>query len=258
MLGVSVLSVLTGASALASRPLGVQQPAWHVVLSDDGTGNWKDNWFLFGDPSRGIGVTNSTEGMTLRAGDGTNPKSDHAVLWTKATFSGDLRVEYDFTVLDRYSTSIPSNGYCSAVLLYSRPSASAPFASDLADWPVARRNADTSGRALNEAVDGLQFNYAFNGDPRGNRFRLRANPGYVLIGESVEMKLFAPGIEHHVVVEKRGDSMTVSAAGSDGQRFAKTFSAPPLAKQSSGHVGLRNMNRREARYRNIRISSGEF
>ena len=85
----------------------VAQSEWHVALSDNGSGNWADYWFLSGDPARGITVTNSPAGMTLRAGDGSNPIADHAVLWSKATFSGDVRIEYEFTVLDRYNTPLP-------------------------------------------------------------------------------------------------------------------------------------------------------
>lgn len=201
----TALSLAAFALALLIGPIrGSSQALWIPALVDAGTGRWSDHWLLFGDPDRGITVTNGTDGMTLRAGDGTDPRKDHAVLWTRATFAGDLRIEYDYMVLDRYSTPLTEGGYCSAVLIHSRVTSSSTLPADIANWSAEQRNTDTSGRALNAVMDGLQLNYAFVGDARGNPFRLRSNPGYRLVGESAGMPVFDAGTEYHIVVEKVG------------------------------------------------------
>ena len=70
---------------------------WKEVFSDPCTGEWKERWFLGGE----IGtVTNGQEGMTLTAGPEFRNDAHHMVLWTKESFEGDLKIEYDYTRLD--------------------------------------------------------------------------------------------------------------------------------------------------------------
>lgn len=229
------------------------RPNWRLAFSDNGTGRWSDDWVLFGNPER-ISVTNGPDGMTFRAGDGTDANADHAILWSKRSFSGDLRVEWDYTVLDRYSSTIPPNGYCSALMLYSSGAGTFGLPTELLAWPQQARQADTSGRYFHERTRGLQLNYAFVGDPRGNRFRIRANPGYLLGTESDETDFFRPGASYHVAVEKTGAVVGVKVAElSSGREFSTTFADPLLQNYSSGRIGLRNMNRRESRYAKVRV-----
>lgn len=70
---------------------------WEEVFSDSGTGDWKENWFLDGE----IGsVVTGPEGMALTAGPEFKNDAHHMVLWTKESFEGDVKIEYDYTRLD--------------------------------------------------------------------------------------------------------------------------------------------------------------
>ncbi len=254
-LGVRTGVLLAVALSVLLGPIpGSSQARWIPALVDGGTDRWADRWLLSGDPDRGITVTNGPEGMTLRAGDGTDPRKDHAVLWTRAIFSGDVRIEYDYVVLDRYPTPIGEGGYCSAVLIHSRVASSAPLPADIGNWSSEQRNSDTSGPALNAVIDGLQLNYAFVGDPRGNPFRLRSNPGYRLVGESAGVPVFEVGTEYHLVIEKVATTVSIAANPPTGLSVSHSFASPEIGQHLYGRIGLRNMNHREARYRNIRIS----
>ena len=74
------------------------------VLSDPCRKDWKAKWFLDGE----IGtVTNCPEGMTLKAGPEFKNDAHHMVLWTKDSFEGDLKIEYDYTRLDEDPTASP-------------------------------------------------------------------------------------------------------------------------------------------------------
>jgi hypothetical protein len=75
------------------------QRSWSEVFADDGTGSWKEKWFLDGEVGT---VTSSPEGMTLTAGPESRNDAHHMVLWTKQEFAGDLKIEYDYTRSARY------------------------------------------------------------------------------------------------------------------------------------------------------------
>ena len=71
---------------------------WREVFFDDCTGDWQELWFLDGE----IGsVENSSDGMQLTAGPQFKNDAHHMVLWTKRSFEGDLKIEFDYTRLDQ-------------------------------------------------------------------------------------------------------------------------------------------------------------
>ena len=70
---------------------------WKEVFSDTCTGDWEDRWFLDGEVGK---VKTGKEGMTLTAGPEFKNDAHHMVLWTKAIFKGDLKIEYHYTRLD--------------------------------------------------------------------------------------------------------------------------------------------------------------
>ena len=67
------------------------------VCSDTGTGDWKQRWFLDGECGT---VKNSAKGMELTAGSEFGNNAHHMVLWTKESFEGDLKIDYEYTRLD--------------------------------------------------------------------------------------------------------------------------------------------------------------
>lgn len=70
---------------------------WKEVFSDPCTGDWKRKWHLDGEVGT---VTNHAEGMDLTDGPEFKNESHHVVLWTKDSFTGDVKIQYDITRLD--------------------------------------------------------------------------------------------------------------------------------------------------------------
>jgi len=70
---------------------------WQETFSDDCTADWTQKWFLDGQVGT---VKTGPHGMTLTAGPEFKNDAHHMVLWTKASFAGDLKIEYDYTRLD--------------------------------------------------------------------------------------------------------------------------------------------------------------
>ncbi len=71
---------------------------WRMDFADDGCGDWRAKWFLDGDTAT---VENTPEGMILRAGPDIKDNDDSMVLWTRDSFVGDVKIEYEFTRHDR-------------------------------------------------------------------------------------------------------------------------------------------------------------
>ena len=70
---------------------------WQEVLFDSCTADWKEHWTLDGLKAT---VTNSEKGMDFVAGPVRKDDACHAVMWTKESFAGDIRLDYEYTRLD--------------------------------------------------------------------------------------------------------------------------------------------------------------
>jgi hypothetical protein len=70
---------------------------WEAVFFDDCTGNYRDKWFLDGEIAA---VRNRFDGMQLSAGPQPQNNAHHMVLWTQEEFSGDLKIEFEYTRTD--------------------------------------------------------------------------------------------------------------------------------------------------------------
>lgn len=65
---------------------------WQVAFADPCTGDWRHHWFLDGEVGT---VTTGPEGMTLSAGPEFKNDAHHMVLWTRQSFEGNLKIEYE-------------------------------------------------------------------------------------------------------------------------------------------------------------------
>jgi arylsulfatase A-like enzyme len=80
-----------------ARFQALEKEEWREVFSDECTTDWEEQWFLDGE----IGTVESTPaGMKLTGGSRFSEDAHHMVLWTKESFEGDLKIEYDYTRLD--------------------------------------------------------------------------------------------------------------------------------------------------------------
>ena len=70
---------------------------WQTVLSDPCTEDWTEHWTLDGEKAT---ITHSEMGMDFRSGPVRRENESHAVMWTKQSFEGDIRLDYEYTKLD--------------------------------------------------------------------------------------------------------------------------------------------------------------
>ncbi len=224
---------------------------WREVFSDPGTGDWRKHWFLDGEVGA---VTNSPEGMTLTAGPEFKNDAHHMVLWTKRSFAGDLKIEYDFTRLDEERRCV--------TILYIQASGSGKdgFDKDITTWSDLRKVPAMSSYYDN--MHTYHLSYAAFGDTgkeqtsyiRGRRYMPHRNglKGTELTPDYHFDTLFATGVKHHITVIKRDRDLHLRIENPDGVRYCHLHNGK-LPVVTEGRIGLRHMFTRSARYMNFRI-----
>lgn len=227
--------------------------AWREAFADTGTGDWRDKWFLDGEVGT---VKNGAEGMTLTAGPEFGNDAHHMVLWTKKSFQGDLRIEYDYTRLD-------SERRCVTILyIQATGSGEGPYAKDIAQWNGLRKA--PSMKTYYNHMNTYHISYAAFPNSGTDRTSYIRGRRYVpeksgLKGTNLEPDyypkgLFAKGVKHHITVIKKDRDLFMRIENPDRVYYGH-MSNSKLPVVTEGRVGLRHMFTRSARYANLRISS---
>lgn len=225
---------------------------WEEVLCDPGTGDWRELWFLDGE----IGtVTNTPKGMELQAGPEFKNDAHHMVLWTKQSFKGDLKIEYEYTRLD-------SEERCVTILyVEATGSGTAPYSKDILDWAELRKV--PSMKSYFNHMNTYHISYAAypNADDatedyiRARRYMPEAKglKGTDLAPDYFRTGLFAPGVPHKITVIKHGQELFMHVRNDKKQMLChwKNETLPPIVE---GRIGSRHMYTRSARYSDFRIS----
>ncbi len=229
------------------------QRSWREVFADDGTGDWKAKWFLDGEVGK---VTNGPEGMTLTAGPEFGNDAHHMVLWTRESFEGDLKIEYDFTRLDEERRCV--------TILYIQATGSGKdqFATDISKWNDLRKVPAMS--TYYDNMNAYHLSYAAFGNSgtdkssyiRGRRYMPHRTglKGTELVPDYRFDSLFATGVKHHITVIKRDRDLHIRVENPDGVRYCHLHNAK-LPVVTEGRIGLRHMFTRSGRYRNFRVST---
>jgi hypothetical protein len=226
---------------------------WQEVFADDGTGSWKEKWFLDGEVGT---VTNSPEGMTLTAGPESKNDAHHMVLWTKQEFAGDLKIEYDFTRTDKASQ------FVTIIYIQATGSGKGQFAKDITKWNELRKVPAMS--TYYDNMHTYHLSYAAFGESkqdktsyiRGRRYMPHAKglKGTELTPDYHFDTLFATGVKHHITIIKRDRDLHVRVQNPDEVRYCHLQNAK-LPVITEGRIGLRHMFTRSARYANFRVSN---
>jgi len=230
---------------------------WRQVFHDRCTGNWQDTWFLDG---RKATVTNGPDGMTFTAGPTARDDPCHAVLWTKDSFQGDLKIEYEYTRTDS------AVRYVTILYIQATGSGDAEHPKDIAAWSALRTV--PSMRLYFNHMNTYHISYAAfgtrNDDPDADYIRARRympDAGKGLAGtelkdEYAHTGLFKTGVPYQITVIKKGRDLFMHVQGDGREQLChfRNVALPPIV---AGRIGLRHMYTRGARYRDFRVSVPE-
>ena len=217
---------------------------WREVFSDPCTGDWHKNWFLDGEKAK---VSSGKDGMTIDTAAG------YAVLWTKRTFQGDLKIEYDFKRLDANDKGV------NIIYIQAAGDGQGGHDEDITRWSDERKDAAMSDYYNN--MHTYHISYAAYGPEgeyvRGRRYMPLAGKGLrgtELSGSYQQTGLFdEPSQWIHVTVVKKSLDLYIRFQHPDKTlpcRF-KNEDKPPIDK---GRIGLRLMPARKSLFKNFRVS----
>jgi len=108
-----------------------------VLFEDSMTENWRDSWFLDGQNATlehrdsGLAFLTTASKIDKRV-DRAAFDAQHAVLWTRQSFEGDLRITYKFTKL-------PGCSWQKLIYVQARGIGEPPFVEDIEAWKDLRK-----------------------------------------------------------------------------------------------------------------------
>ena len=225
---------------------------WREVVFDPCTGDWTEKWFLDGE----IGaVRTSEDGMQLTAAPQFGNDAHHMVLWTKDTFAGDLKIEYEYTRLDFERRCV------NILYIQATGSGEGPHKTDIAEWAELRRV--PAMKMYFDHMHTYHISYAAypNKDDasedyvRARRYmpEKQGLKGTDLAPDYFRTGLFKPGVPHQITVVKRGNDLTMRVSNDEKTSYFHWHN-DKLPTIESGRIGLRHMFTRSARYKNFRVN----
>ena len=225
----------------------LEKEPWTLHLEDPGTADWKQKWFLDGEKSS---ITNTPAGIKLVSGAESLGDAGHCVLWSKESFQGDLRVEYDFTRLDESERGVD------IIYLQATGSGKGRYSEDILEWASLRKT--PSMKLYFDHMNTYSISYAV-GMPGSEYVRLRRYlpESKGLDGTEVppafgRTALFSTGCLHHLTVIRHGREifLRVRTAEREGFYYWKNDLFDPI---NEGRVGLRQMAGKAGLYANFKI-----
>lgn len=228
-------------------------PDWQLKFSDACTEDWPSNWFLDGEFAR---VKYGPTGMDLRAGPVHRNDAHHAVLWTKQSFEGDVKIEYEYTRTDSRLVDV------NVVLIQATGLGTEAFDEDIAQWNEYRRVPTMSKYWLN--MNALHVSVAAfpgtNADPDNDYLRARRYPApsksefsaTEVPPTSLKTGLFRTGVTYRMRWIKWGTRLLLHVA-CKGVSKSYEWDFAKFAPVTEGRIGLRHMYGRSASYRNFRV-----
>lgn len=226
------------------------QENWNEVFIDKCTLDWQKLWFL--DGKKAV-IEHSDKGMDFYAGNTFKDDSCHAVLWTKESFKGDIKIEFNYTRLDR------ENRCVNILYLQATGMDVDPYDKDISKWNELREVPAMShyfDRMHTYHISFAAFNNEDSVDPgyiRARRYMASGLDGTALTPDYEPEDFFAYGVPHKMTVIKSGDHVYLHIDNGEKSKLCHWHNTefPSIVE---GRIGLRHMFTRAARYNNIKIA----
>lgn len=258
-----------------------------LIFKDDFWGSWEENWFLDGKKSK---IESGNGKLIFRAGPVPGSDEDHSVLWTQKTFSGNLKISFDYTRLDS------ATKFVNILYLLASGDGNSPYREDIALWSELR--AVPAMKNYFDHMNLLHISFAAfnndNSDPEADYIRIRRYmpdkkeglENTAWLPDISKTGFFRPAVKHHIEVILKNNhlDLTVSALESpttvhdntsnpnDQEGFntddveseiknirSKTFHwrNNPHPSLNSGRIGIRLMGSRTSMFENFKVESPE-
>lgn len=248
LLRASLFTLFCG-SVIASG----DEQGWELVFANPGSGDWQQSWFVEGLKAK---VNYEDDGaLVFSSGPVPMENASHAVLWTRQVFSGDMRIEYDYTRLDSmFEVNSVNILYIQATGLGTEE-----LPTDIFLTTKQREVPWMKYYFLN--MNTLHVSYATSGPNRSNYVGARRYPakneahfeeGTKIHPVHQNVELFQPGDTYHITAIKEGHELTFKAER-EGQTHTFEWDTSGYPPVTEGRIGLRHMWARSSRYENFRV-----
>jgi hypothetical protein len=248
------IRVLTGLLILLSCAAMAEpsEDGWDIVFSDPGVGDWKEHWFVEGLKAT---VKYDEEGIVFSSGPVPLEQASHAVLWTKRSFEGDIRIEYDYTRLDSMFEAPSVN------ILYIQATGLGTETSPTNIYLSTNQRQVPWMKSYFLNMNALHISYATTGPKRANYVAARRYPAKdqksfmhdTMIEPLYEnVHLFKSGETYQITALKEGSQLTFTAER-EGKMQTFEWDTSNFDPVSNGRIGFRQMWARSSRYQNIRV-----
>jgi len=233
-----------------------------LLFKDSMSKDWQSNWFLDGknavlkhrDGGLAFITTASKEDKKVNR---AAFDAQHAVLWTKREFEGDIRISYTFS-------KHPDSSWQKLIYVQARGIGQKPYVEDIHAWHKLRDVArmDKYFKRMNLVSLSLRDQIRCKRYPvmdlEGNRLPCESKPR----GEN---KGLPNGGEFHVLIEKRKKSILLRIKNLQTGEFAvdHTWDLSELTEKRNpkfvekGRIGLRLMGGHKINFRNFKVEQIE-
>jgi len=228
------------------------EEGWELIFGDPGVGDWQENWFVEGLKAN---VEYDEGGMVFSSGPVPKEQASHAVLWTKQSFKGDIKIEYDYTRLDSMTETTSVN------ILYIQATGLGTEESPTDIFLSTKQREVPWMRSFFLNTNALHISYATTGPKRAHYVAARRYPakdqesfmkGTMIQPVYENIHLFKPGETYHITATKVGKQLTFTAER-EGETHTFEWDTSAYPEITEGRIGLRHMWARSSRYQNFRV-----
>jgi len=226
---------------------------WKKVFEDNFKSSCQKNWFLDGEKAQ---LKTSKNGLLFKAGPTPASDADHSVLWTKQSFDGDIRIEFDFTKKDE------ATKFVNIIYLFAEGSGVGEYHKDITKWNELRKI--PAMKTYFEHINAYHISFAAyendNNIPTEDYIRARRYlpergkglSGTDLKPDYLRTGLFKTNEKYHITIIRKGDDIFMKTQNADKEYLChwKTNEFPPL---NSGRIGLRLMGSRVSEFGNFKV-----
>jgi len=246
-------------TVMSSNSTGEQGDGKEVLFEDTMVENWQQNWFLDGLKAtlehRDGGLDFLTEYTVNKRVDRAGFDSQHAVLWTRDSFEGDIRITYTYTVL-------PGSSWQKLIYVQAQGVGEGPYVEDIHAWKDDREVAVMSDYFKYMDLIGLSLR---------NEIRCKRYPWMDMDGNDLETE-FMPraenkglteGVPLEVTVEKQKDAILLRILNTETDVFSVDhrwdLTDEDVLKDrdpkfiEKGRIGLRLMGGHKINFRDFKI-----
>ena len=238
------------------------------------TGDWQDNWFLDGKEAY---LANSGKGLYFAAGNYMYPDPDkrtreqretmsanHAVLWTKQAFKGDIVIRYECTRVDQSPFGV------NILYIQAEGIGTEEFPKDIYQWRDFRE-VPGMGKYYTY-LNALHISYNVGDYEHPSYIRARRYPKNDAIGLRWGMTQLEPDYDDEGAKMLPGKTYIIEAEKTNGRLVFRTFDKennqllkecvwdtsdiPDLMQPriiTEGRIGFRQMSTKKNIYSNFKV-----